>query len=109
MARLRINLLFHVTSAISVLFALTITAMVATLNAPDNHPLNVALNRYGPAALAIEILGILVFGGLAIWRDALATAPALTATSTSSPVASTESAVSAAETNGEPVPSASQR
>uniref|UniRef100_A0A7C2NYQ6 Uncharacterized protein n=1 Tax=Schlesneria paludicola TaxID=360056 RepID=A0A7C2NYQ6_9PLAN len=63
------GLLFHLAAAATVLFIVTVLALVATLFADPAAPVNVWLNAHATKLLLAEVAAIAVLGVAAMGRD----------------------------------------
>lgn len=63
------KILFHLTAVITVIFIVTILAMVAMLVGDPNAPANLWFNRNGATVLTIEVIGIGIAGMVAMIAD----------------------------------------
>ena len=63
------NPLFSLCAGLSVAFVITVFALVATMFGDPRSPMNAFLDRHGLNLVAIEVVGILVSGVLAMALD----------------------------------------
>lgn len=63
------GLLFHLAAFATAVFILTVLALVATLFADPEAPVNVWLNTHGTTLLLAEVAAIAVLGMAAMGRD----------------------------------------
>jgi hypothetical protein len=63
------KILFHLTAVNTVIFIVTILAMVAMLVGDPNAPANLWFNRNGATVLTIEVIGIGIAGMTAMIAD----------------------------------------
>jgi hypothetical protein len=63
------GLLFHLAAGATVVFIVTVLAVVATLFADPEAPINVWLNAHAGTLLLAEVVAIAVLGLVAMGRD----------------------------------------
>jgi hypothetical protein len=63
------GLLFHLAAGATTVFIITVLALVATLFANPNAPVNIWLNTHGGTLLGVEVAAIAMFGVAAMAQD----------------------------------------